>query len=160
MTHESLTLLEWEMSLETGMTQIDEQHRTLVEKIQALADRTKADRVSETLIFLQGYVIEHFGTEEKLHEESDFPEAEEHMEAHNTFIERFFVIKKEYDAANDEQFLFKLVNLLSGWLKEHIIGMDHRFADYHFQCHNVTRCLRGHTHYTSSTTRRINPRAE
>ena len=127
-------LLEWEASLETGMALIDEQHRTLIEQIKILADRSKADRVSETLRFLECYVVEHFGTEERLHEETDYSEAGAHLNVHNTFIQTFQDFRREY-AANSERerllMLLKLTKLLSTWLREHITEMDRRFAKYY-----------------------------
>ena len=127
-------MLEWEASLETGMSLVDEQHRTLIEQLGILADRSKADRVPETLAFLQNYVVEHFGTEEKLHEETDYPEAVAHMNVHNAFIRTYLDFKKEYDANGEQQrllMLMKLTKILSVWLKEHITGMDRRFAEYY-----------------------------
>jgi len=127
-------LLEWETSLETGMAQIDEQHRTLVEQIKLLADRSKTDRVPEVLRFLEHYVVEHFGTEEILHDETDYPYAEAHLDVHNAFIQTFQDFKKEYAEKGEEDrllMLLKLTKLLSAWLKEHITGMDRRFAEYY-----------------------------
>ena len=126
-------LIEWEASLETGMALIDDQHRTLIEQVKILADRSNADRVPETLRFLENYVVEHFGTEERLHEDTDYPDAEAHVDVHNAFIQTFLNFKKEYEANGEQQrllMLLKLTKLLSGWLREHITGLDRRFAKY------------------------------
>jgi len=127
-------LLEWEISLETGMALIDEQHRTLVDQIKILADRSRPDRIPETLRFLENYVVEHFGTEEHLHKETHYPEAEAHLNVHNAFIKAFQDFKKEYGANGEEKRLLmvlKLGKLLSDWLRKHITGMDRRFARYY-----------------------------
>ena len=127
-------LLEWEAALETGMAIIDEQHRTLIEQIKILADRSKANRVAETLRFLENYVVEHFGTEEHLHDETDYPDAEAHLDVHNAFIQTFLDFKQEYEANGEKErllMLLKLTKLLSTWLREHITGMDRRFAEYY-----------------------------
>ena len=133
-TEDFEALLEWEASLETGMALIDEQHHTLIDQIKILADRSHPERIPDTLRFLENYVVEHFGTEEHLHAEAHCPEAEAHMDTHNAFIQTFQDFKREY-AANGEQqrllMLLKLTKLLSVWLKEHITGMDRRFAQYY-----------------------------
>ena len=129
-----LALLEWETSLETGMALIDEQHRTLIDQIKILADRSRPDRIPETLRFLENYVVEHFGTEERLHKETHYPEGEAHLDVHNAFIKTFLNFKKEYEASGEEHRLLmhlKLGKLLSAWLREHIAGMDRRFARYY-----------------------------
>ena len=134
MTHDAGNLLEWKASLETGMALIDEQHHTLVDQIKVLADRSRPDRIPETLAFLQSYVVDHFGTEERLHGETDYPRAEEHRDVHNAFIQTFLDFKKEYGAKGEEErqlMLLELTKLLSVWLEEHITGMDHWFADYY-----------------------------
>ena len=127
-------LIEWETSLETGMAQIDEQHRTLIDQVKILADRSRPDRIPETLRFLEKYVAEHFGAEERLHQETDYPETETHIDVHNALIQTFLNFKKEYGAKGDEErllMLLKLTHLLSTWLREHITGMDRRFAKYY-----------------------------
>lgn len=133
-TNSDEALLEWEASLETGMAQIDEQHRTLIAQIKVIADRSRANRVAETLDFMQNYVREHFAAEERLHHETDYPEAEAHLDVHNAYFQTILNFKKEYDAAGGEKhllMLLKLTNLLSVWWKVHITGMDRRFADYY-----------------------------
>ena len=127
-------MLEWEASLETGMALIDRQHRTLVDQIKILADRSKPDRIPGTLRFLEKYVVEHFGTEERLHEETYYSEAEAHMNVHNAFIETFQDFKREYAAKGEQEhllMLLKLTKILADWLREHITGMDFRFAKYY-----------------------------
>jgi len=133
-TRSDEALIEWEASLETGMALIDEQHRTLIEQIKILADHARPDRIPETLRFLENYVVEHFGTEENLHDETDYPESEAHLDVHNAFIQTFLDFKKEYEANGEEErllMLLKLTKLLSAWLREHITEMDRRFAEYY-----------------------------
>lgn len=47
-------------SWNTGIPIVDEQHRSLVRQVSDLVDKSRADRVEETLGFLSDYVIMHF----------------------------------------------------------------------------------------------------
>ncbi len=124
----------WESSLETGMAQIDEQHKSMFRQINALTDRSRPDRVAGTLEFLKNYVAEHFKLEERLHEETDYPEAEEHFAKHNAFIKKFLELKSDYEKDAEQQnllTLLKLTQFLLDWLRTHITTEDSRFAEYY-----------------------------
>ncbi len=47
--------VEWDPSLETGISIVDEQHRSLFRQVGVLLDPGNADRVEETLAFLGDY---------------------------------------------------------------------------------------------------------
>ena len=132
-------LLKWDSALDTGMAVIDQQHKVLIENFKLLLDRSREDRVAEILQFLQNYVVEHFGHEEALHEETKYPGAEEHLEIHNAFIQDFLKMKREYEADEEQQrliTLLKLIHTLTVWVKNHIMGMDQKFAAYYFDYAN------------------------
>ena len=123
----------WEAALETGIPAVDRQHRSLYQQILSLRDRTNSDRLNETLLFLQGYVVDHFATEERMHEESEYPNADEHLATHARFIQEFLAMKSEYEADQQENrliTLMKLIKWLINWLRGHIMGMDTEFARY------------------------------
>jgi len=125
------SLGDWDPSLETGMELIDRQHKVLFEQIRILLDRSEGDRVQETLKFMATYAVEHFMTEEDLHQETDYPQAWEHFVAHNRFTTVFGELKREYDNSGQNLvILMKLAKFLSSWLREHIREEDRQFADY------------------------------
>ena len=127
----NVSLGDWDPSLETGMEAADWQHQAIFGQIRILLDRSRADRVKETLIFMAAYVVEHFGMEERLHQEADFPGVDEHLDAHNRYIAIFKELKQEYGASgNNIEILMKLVKFLLDWWKEHIRGWDQQFSEY------------------------------
>ena len=130
----NVSLGDWDTSLETGMELIDRQHQALFGQIRVLLDPSKGDRIEETLAFMASYAVEHFATEEHLHQETDYPHAGEHLRAHHRFVAEFVELKKEYDdSGHSLKILMKLAKFLLDWLKDHIRGQDQEFADYFHQ---------------------------
>jgi len=133
------SLGDWDPSLETGMELVDKQHEALFMQIRILLDHSQADRVQETLEFMAVYVVEHFETEERLHRETEYPQGEEHLDAHNFFITVFKELKQEYDASGYNLIiLMKIARFLLEWLRKHIRGQDQRFAEYFRRFHAAT----------------------
>lgn len=123
--------MEWDVSLETGIPIVDDQHMSLFRQVDDLLDPTKADRVPETLNFLGNYVLEHFGTEEIMQKISHYPFAEEHKELHDAFTAALVKLKAEYEeSGNNMVILMKLTKTALDWLEFHIKGADKEFGDY------------------------------
>ena len=78
--------------LVVGFEEIDLQHRTLFERLDAVlaaakADDTKATR--ETLAKLSDYLMAHFGAEESFMTATHYPERGRHKSAHDLFMQDF-----------------------------------------------------------------------
>ena len=118
------------------MEQIDRQHQALFEQIRILLDRSKDDRIQETLKFLASYAVEHFKREEDFHRETDYPRTEGHFAMHNRFVAVFTALKWEYDdGGHNLTILMKLTKFVLTWLEEHIRQEDQKFADYFRRLH-------------------------
>jgi len=74
--------LEWQTKLETGVEQIDNQHRELYRLVNLVLDPGEETKVEDTLKFLENYVVRHFTDEEALQVASQFPDLPEHKEIH------------------------------------------------------------------------------
>ena len=126
-----VSLGDWDSSLDTGMESVDQQHRALFDQIRILLDHTQANRIRETLEFIATYASEHFDMEERLHQETDYPYAQEQLDAHIGFMADYRELKQEYEGnGGDLVLLMKLAKFLLDWLKEHIGKLDQKFADY------------------------------
>ena len=127
----NISLGDWDPSLETGMELVDSQHQAMFAQIRVLLDHSQTGRVPGTLEFMAVYAVEHFGMEERLHEETAYPFAEEHLDTHNRFIAAFKELRQEYDVSGHSLvILIKLASFLLDWWKEHIRNRDQQFADY------------------------------
>ncbi|MDR2725175.1 MAG: hemerythrin family protein [Candidatus Adiutrix sp.] len=126
----------WTAKLETGLPKIDEQHKELFKQAEILTDKTKADRIPETIKFLGDYVVRHFLDEQGLQASVTYPKAGPHKELHNAFTARFGELKKKFEDSGDKlklEVVMEINRTVVGWLKEHIMTHDREFADYYKQ---------------------------
>ncbi|MCL2029458.1 MAG: bacteriohemerythrin [Deltaproteobacteria bacterium] len=126
----------WSAKLEIGLPKIDEQHKELFRQVGILMDRTKADRIPETLKFLGGYVLKHFTDEQGIQASINYPKAEAHKKLHTAFVSKFSELRKKFEDSGDN-LKFEVVTEINstaiGWLKDHIMIHDREFADYYKQ---------------------------
>ncbi len=132
----SMEILPWNDAFNTGIEQIDVQHRELVAILNALARHVAEghdDRpLSELLQALLDYADYHFQSEEQIWERF-IPEAqmvESHKQTHHAFFEN---IRKLSQPATDQegasaQAVQKLFEYLTRWLAYHILESDRRMA--------------------------------
>ena len=122
--------------METGVPKIDEQHKELVSRINAVlasgAAAASHEETQKTLAFLEEYVIKHFGEEEVLQRQSKYPKFEWHKEQHRSFIAEFKKLEEEF-AANGASAKFNVGMNLSiiKWITTHIKTVDVAFGAYY-----------------------------
>jgi len=120
----------WDPALETGIELLDRQHQDLFNQIRILLHHSKGDRVHETLKFMIAYTAKHFETEQCLHQETNYPQAAEHLDAHKHFAYVLGKLKRNYsDSGHDHAILMQLVRFFLDWLKEHIRNQDQPFVE-------------------------------
>ncbi|MBI5494612.1 MAG: hemerythrin family protein [Deltaproteobacteria bacterium] len=94
--------LHWSSSLETGVAEIDLQHREFIARINRVFDACgkgqSAQELLSVLAFLEEYVVVHFGMEERHMKASGYPHYEQHKAQHDGFIRAFGELKREVDA--------------------------------------------------------------
>ncbi|GFN36112.1 bacteriohemerythrin [Tepidimicrobium xylanilyticum] len=129
----------WKERYRIGVDVIDNQHKELFDRlsrfIQTVQKDTiwedKMDDVKETLDFMKEYVIYHFNDEERYQEEINYPELEEHREAHDKFREGIneYVRIFEQGQFNEEKIKEFAAKLMT-WLIMHVGKMDQRIGEY------------------------------
>ncbi len=126
-------LLVWDDSLSVGIEEIDLEHRELVDLVNQLHQSIRDDQDQAQQIALIEQIKErvqgHFDTEERWFKEHGFPEAEEHIERHQEFLQRMsdFQTQIEFNrfGVGVEMTLF-----LSEWLETHLKDEDQRYSKY------------------------------
>lgn len=125
----------WYPALAVGVAEVDEQHREIFRRVDALAKALMAHRGAEELEpllgFLGGYVVEHFGAEERLMRRHAYPQRAQHEEEHRRFVEDFGELRREFAAEGASGFLLvKLNNRVAQWLTTHIGRTDRQLGQF------------------------------
>jgi hemerythrin len=119
----------WTDQLNVGIDVIDQQHRRIVEYINQLDDARSNGHSREEIGYLISdlvdYTVSHFGFEESLQEEADYPFAKSHKKVHDLFTQRVADFQSRFDKGEDVS--KGLNSLLVTWLFNHIKRDD---ADY------------------------------
>jgi hemerythrin len=126
-------MVAWDPALETGLVEIDDQHRLIFKKAGATLDAVAAGggagEVQRALRFLVDYAALHFRTEERYMALSNYPHAALHSEDHERLTHRLVELSAAYQADGATGALVgDLVALISGWLTDHILGADRLLA--------------------------------
>lgn len=119
----------WTEQLNIGIEVIDQQHRRIVEYINQLDDaRTNGlsrEEIRWLINDLVDYTISHFGFEESMQEEANYPFLKSHKKVHELFAQRVAEYQAKFEQGED---VSKALNsMLVTWLFNHIKRDD---ADY------------------------------
>jgi hemerythrin-like metal-binding protein len=123
----------WGPEYETGIDEVDHQHRTLVDMINQLGSLTPDDyrqlNIDQTLDALAEYAGTHFATEYQHMREAQLAPAyiERHVDIHSRFV-RHFVQSRAMLPTSSAQTIQGLLKYLIAWLTEHILGEDQAMA--------------------------------
>lgn len=130
------TLVTWTPFFETGIAEVDKQHRGYVDVVNDLVLNyniyTNAT-IIDIIKGLQVYTKVHFDTEERYQAEiaEFYPDFSKHKIEHAKFIkyltgeiETFIANQNDGNFDDNEKFLKKLID----WLGSHIIGTDKEFG--------------------------------
>ena len=123
----------WTEELETGNTEIDRQHRELIDTINRLLEACSQGRgrteIENTLGFLEKYITCHFTDEEALQRQSGYPDYNNHKRYHDSFRQVVSQIVAAYRAGGATIPLVAKVNSNIGdWLVSHIKREDVKVA--------------------------------
>ena len=120
----------WDQSFETNITEVDTQHRRLVEIMNTLADgigRATMNDLQEILSQLKDYAQYHFRTEETIMEASGYADLAEHRDEHLAFVDQLQLFDLDVILAS-EGLAWDMYHFLSGWLTSHILVVDKKFS--------------------------------
>jgi diguanylate cyclase (GGDEF)-like protein/hemerythrin-like metal-binding protein/PAS domain S-box-containing protein len=148
MTNESIPMaanidiFPWNKNFETGIEIIDQQHKKLLELVNALAkhfvNQSNPLTLNTILDELTAYTVYHFETEEAIwHQYFANDELErEHHATHGKFIEEVLALKNQNSTLNAEQVIENVLSFLTQWLAFHILDNDKRMAKVVFALQN------------------------
>ena len=124
-----MEIIQWSPTLETGIDVIDQQHKRIVDYINAVgAAQEKDDRgeVGKTLVDLIAYTQAHFSFEEALMEDAGYDQIHVHKLTHQLFFGRVVLLQERF--ISGENVTQDLYDMLMGWLIDHIKGEDQDYV--------------------------------
>ena len=123
----------WKDTFNTGIDEIDRQHRSFLETLNEYYDLISVDKkaiVNKELIGkLKTYVATHFKYEESMLQVIGYKELEPHLKQHKYFESRIL----ELDDANVQQSAEKFNGVLSflrDWFLNHILEEDRKYITH------------------------------
>lgn len=125
-----MTRLVWTTDLDTGIREIDLQHRRIVSYINVLNGlRTSKNREKQAEVMADAaqYIESHFAFEESLLEQVGYSFAGPHKKIHELFLRRIAAIQERFAAGEDV--IGELHKVLSRWLLGHIRTEDMAYAE-------------------------------
>lgn len=120
----------WDSSFETGIPEIDDQHRHLVEIINTLSDgigHATKKNLTDIILQLKEYAQFHFRAEEGIMEQNGYKDLEEHRDEHERFVDQILLFDLDIILAT-EGLAWDMLHFLRGWLTNHILSVDKKFS--------------------------------
>lgn len=130
---EKKILIKWNSTYESGHSEIDEQHQKPVDIINdfysAFANAEAHEKIGTVIGDLVNYTVFHFTAEEEILKNSAYPEKEEHIKTHKSFVDKLKDYHKELKDGNMTT-TYDLMTFLRDWLLEHIMGTDRKYMSF------------------------------
>lgn len=128
-----MTFLEWKDEFSIHNSEIDHQHRELVDLLnslyEAMKTRTLNDVRGSTLNQVIDHARRHFASEEKMMAEKGFPDLQSHKEAHRALMDQIVNLRSRHRSGG-LILSNEVLQFLKEWLMGHMQGMDREFGAF------------------------------
>ena len=118
----------WDDRLETGDLTIDNQHRRIISLANEINASFEEKDLKRKMMEVYDYTREHFRHEEKLMQESDFPDLKSHMKEHNELLSQ--LNKLVDNLSSTEEDCETLRKIVVGWVREHVLHSDLKMTEF------------------------------
>lgn len=136
--------VEWNDDFLTGIDEIDEQHKEIIESVnniyQAIEDNKSKETIIDLIKNLDFYTNSHFDIEEKYMRMFNYGGYSEHKKTHDFFKNTYEQIRFSYYYVGDDRTAPKyelarvmalhLSQILMDWLNLHLNTFDKEFAAF------------------------------
>lgn len=128
-----MPIMSWTETYSTGIKEIDQQHKKLIELINALHDAMAKGQAKAVLGKILGelinYCASHFAMEEKLFDKYGYPDAADHKDKHQKMTSKVLALQMQYEQGKAMMTL-EVMDFLQQWLDKHILGTDMKYAPF------------------------------
>jgi hemerythrin len=128
-------IVEWDDRYLIGIPLIDEQHKELIRSNNTLyesclqGDEAARENFKLTIQGTVDYVKFHFGAEEQILKNVNYPEFAAHKRRHENFVKQVLEEVKNFEEG--KKFVPNLfVRFLRDWILTHIAMEDRKYAEY------------------------------
>ena len=125
----------WSEKYETGNKVVDSEHRQIFDLVQKVLDASfenRRDKFDTIIDFLVNYTVKHFENEERLMEESNYPNTDIHKKQHSDFLAEVGKLKEQIAIETDGVINNLIINkTVVGWLIDHVLGSDMVMAKHY-----------------------------
>ena len=122
-----MPLIDWSDNLSVNVAAIDQQHKRLIAMINELNDSMKVGKGKDVLGKIVGslisYTATHFQTEERYFDQYGYPDTDDHKKEHAAFVKKVGDFKEGFEKGS-LSLTIQVMDFLSDWLKNHIMGTD------------------------------------
>lgn len=129
-----MDIFPWNETFDTGIAEIDTQHRELVDLlnqlVRHLTEQADAPTIKAIIDQLRQYALVHFECEEAIWQSvmAGDPWVAEHHEEHERFVQDLQRLQAEEADHDFDEVILDVVGFLSHWLALHILESDKRLA--------------------------------
>jgi len=125
-------MFEWNEKYSVGIQSIDNQHKELFKHLNVLLHAMKegkAENVTNQILSeLEIYTRNHFIKEEFYFHRFNYPQAAEHIQEHQIFIQKIESFKSEFNARKIT-LTYELLSFLKDWIDHHIMEVDKKYME-------------------------------
>lgn len=118
----------WSPAIETGLTEIDDQHRRLFELAASFRGEGDQIRVMKALATLADYANTHLRDEEAMLEAIGYAGLEAHKALHRQFREMLRQLVAASRQMTLDEIAERIEELINGWFYQHILTVDAEYV--------------------------------
>jgi hemerythrin-like metal-binding protein len=128
-----MSLITWNEHLSVGIERFDLEHREMIAVINdldaAMQRGEGAQALGDLLRRLVDYTRRHFRSEEETLEAHGYPDLDAHRREHRSLEEQVLDLQDAYEGGR-RSLSVQTMTFLRDWLKNHIMGCDHRYGPF------------------------------
>jgi hemerythrin-like metal-binding protein len=125
-----MSLIEWRKEFETGIADVDHEHRELVDLINELHETLRVDADRDTISNFLGEVFArisaHFALEETVMRKHRYDEYEAHKAEHEKLLDEIRDIMDAHEASDSADYQSTLSTTIRDWFVNHFKNKDAR----------------------------------
>jgi hemerythrin len=125
-----MSLIEWRSDFETGVPDVDQEHRELVDLINELHNELESDSDPDMVSAFLGEVFArisaHFALEESVMRKHKYDEYEAHKTDHEKLLDDIRDIMDDFDAGDFDNYDDALSATVRDWFVDHFKTKDAR----------------------------------